>query len=151
MSAASKPPLRSLADRIRQIALFEIGGLLLISPAFAWLSGVPLIDSVGMLAVIALIAALWNGGYNTLFDWIEGRLTGRAADRRPWAMRLVHALGFEFGLLVMTLPVVMVWTGLGWFDAFVADIGLVVAYIVYAFVFNIAYDRLFPIAAAPNA
>lgn len=151
MSAASRPPLRSLADRIRQIVLFEIGGLLVISPAFAWLSGVPLIDSVGMLAVIALIAALWNGGYNTGFDWIEGRLTGRASDRRPWAMRLVHALGFELGLLVMTLPVVMVWTGLGWVDAFVADIGLVIAYIVYAFVFNIAYDRLFPIAAAHDA
>jgi len=147
----STPPLRSLPDRIRQIALFEIGGLLVISPAFAWLGGVPLVDSLGMLAVIALIAAIWNGGYNTGFDWLEGRLTGRSADRRPWTVRIGHALGFELGLLLMTLPVVMQWTGLGWLEALVADIGLVITYIVYAFLFNIAYDRLFPIAELPSA
>ncbi len=145
------PVLRSLADRIRQIALFEVGGLLIISPAFAWLGDVPLLDSVGMLALIALIAALWNGAYNTSFDWLEARLTGRTADKRPWSLRLVHALGFELGLLAMSLPVVMLGTGLGWFEALMADLGLVIAYVVYAFVFNIAYDRLFPIATPPDA
>ena len=64
------PKLRSLPDRIRQIALFELGGLLLITPPFMWLSGVTLRDSIGMLASIAVIAALWNGTYNTCFDWI---------------------------------------------------------------------------------
>lgn len=110
-----------------------------------------MLDSLGMLALIALIAAMWNGAYNTGFDWLEGRFTGRTADHRPWSMRLLHALGFELGLLLMTLPVVMAWTGLGWFDALVADIGLVIAYIVYAFIFNIAYDRLFPIAGPSDA
>ena len=37
---SSSPQLRSLPDRIRQVALFEIGGLLLITPPFIWLSGV---------------------------------------------------------------------------------------------------------------
>ena len=139
------PPLRTLRDRIRQIALFEVGGLLLITPPFAWASGVSLKDSVGMLVLIALIAALWNGTYNTAFDWIEGRLTGRTADRRPWGLRTVHAAGFEGGMLLMTLPIVMAWTGMDWLAALVADIALAVAYVVYAFVFNLAYDRCFPI------
>ena len=146
--AGSPPKLRSLGDRVRQVALFELGGLALITPPFAWASGVPLTDSLGMLAVIALIAALWNGAYNTSFDWIEGRLTGRHADRRPWRLRAVHALGFEGGLLLLTLPVVMAWTGMGWLAALVADAALALAYVVYAFVFNLAYDRLFPIATA---
>ncbi|TAH51532.1 MAG: hypothetical protein EYC67_01545, partial [Betaproteobacteria bacterium] len=81
-----KPKLRSLPDRIRQVVLFEIGGLLLITPPFAWLSGVPVGDSLGLLALAALIAALWNGVYNSGFDWIEGRLTGRTADRRPFRL-----------------------------------------------------------------
>lgn len=143
--SAHPPKLRSFGDRLRQIALFEIGGLVLITPPFAWASGVGVIDSLGLLALIALIAAVWNGSYNTAFDWIEGRLTGRRADQRPWAMRAVHALGFEGGLLLITLPVVMWWTGMGWLAALIADIALAFAYVVYAFLFNLGYDRLFPI------
>lgn len=139
--------MRSLPDRLRQITLFEVGGLLLITPPFAWLSGVPLGDSLGLLAVAALIAAVWNAAYNTTFDWIEGRLTGRSADRRPWLGRVLHAIGFEGGLLLLTLPVVMAWTGMDWLTALLADIGLAAAYVVYAFIFNLAYDRAFPIIA----
>ncbi|QTQ36430.1 Chlorhexidine efflux transporter domain-containing protein [Aromatoleum petrolei] len=127
--------------------LFEVGGLALITPPFAWLSGVPMGDSVGLLAVAALIAALWNAVYNTAFDWIEGRITGRTADRRPFRMRALHALGFEGGLLLMTLPVIMAWTGMGWVDALIADLGLATAYVIYAFAFNLGYDRVFPIEA----
>ncbi|MCK6396779.1 chlorhexidine efflux transporter, partial [Zoogloea sp.] len=39
--SATAPALRSLPDRLRQIVLFEVGGLLLITPPFVWLSGVP--------------------------------------------------------------------------------------------------------------
>ncbi|WP_374246005.1 PACE efflux transporter [Zoogloea sp.] len=144
----SAPPLRSLPDRLRQIALFELGGLVLVTPPFAWLSGVPVADSIGLLAVLALIAAVWNGAYNTAFDWIEGRRTGRSADRRPWLGRVLHAVGFEGGLLLLTLPVIVAWTGLDWLTALIADIGLAAAYVAYAFVFNLAYDRAFPIATS---
>ncbi|MBA3996055.1 MAG: hypothetical protein C0466_02645 [Candidatus Accumulibacter sp.] len=140
------PALRSLPDRLRQIVLFEVGGLLLITPPFAWASGVPASESLGLLAVLAAIAALWNGAYNTCFDWIEGRRTGRTADRRPFAVRCLHACGFEGGLLLLTLPVVVWWTALGWVDALIADIGLALAYTAYALLFNLGYDRLFPIA-----
>ncbi|ATE61464.1 PACE efflux transporter [Thauera sinica] len=147
-----RPKLRSLPDRLRQIALFEVGGLLLITPPFVWLSGVPVLDSIGLLAVLALMAAVWNGVYNTAFDWFEGRLTGRTADRRPFRLRCLHAAGFETGLLLLTLPVIVQWTGMGWIDALVADIGLAIGYTVYALVFNLGYDRMFPIgdAAAPS-
>lgn len=145
----SKPRLRSLGDRARQIALFEVGGLLLITPPFAWASGVPLRESIGLLAVLALVAAIWNAGYNTSFDWVEGRLTGRTADRRPLRLRVAHACGFECGVLLLTLPIIVWWTGMGWLEALIADIGLAVAYTGYAFVFNLGYDRVFPILPAP--
>ena len=144
------PPLRTLPDRIRQVALFEVGGLVLITPPFVWLSGVPATDSLGLLALIALIAALWNTSYNTAFDWIEGRLTGRTADRRPMLGRCLHALGFESGLLLVSLPIIMWWTGMNWLEALIADIGLALAYVAYAFVFNLIYDRAFPIESAES-
>lgn len=140
-----RPKLRSFRDRLRQIALFEVGGLLLITPPFAWVSGVPLVESIGLLALLALVAAIWNGSFNTGFDWVEGRLTGRTADRRPLRLRLVHAVLFEGGLLLLTLPVIIMWTGLGWIEALVADIALALTYTLYAFFFNLSYDRMFPI------
>lgn len=140
------PKLRTPLDRLRQVLMFEVGGLLLITPPFVWLSGVPLLDSLGLLAVIALIAAVWNALYNTAFDWVEGRLTGRTADRRPAPLRVAHAAGFEGGLLLVSLPVVMAWTGMGWLQALLADVGLAAAYVAYAYVFNLGYDRVFPIA-----
>lgn len=146
-SRSPRPPrLRSFVDRCRQVALFELGGLLLITPPFAWLSGVPITESIALLAMLSLIAAMWNGSYNTSFDWVEGRLTGRSADRRPLRLRVVHAIGFEVGLFAMTWPVIVWWTGMGWMEAFVADIALALTYVIYAFAFNLGYDRLFPIA-----
>jgi len=141
----SSPKLRSPLDRVRQVLLFEIGGLLLITPPFIWASGVSAMDSLGLLAVIALIAALWNAGYNTSFDWVEGRMTGRTADRRPYLMRMAHAVGFEGGLILISLPIIMAWTGMSWIEALLADIALALAYVIYAFFFNLGYDRVFPI------
>ncbi|MDR1647884.1 MAG: PACE efflux transporter [Zoogloeaceae bacterium] len=142
---APLPALRSFRDRMRQVLLFEFGGLLLVGPLFAWASGVTLIDSVGLLAVLALIATLWNAVFNIGFDHFEARLTGRRADRRPLWLRGVHALIFEGGLVVLTLPVVMVWTGMDWGTALLADIGLALAYVAYAVLFHLGYDRCFPI------
>ena len=146
----SKPVQRNLRDRARQVALFEIGGLVLSTPPFVWLSDVPFMDAAGLMFVLALIATLWNAAYNTGFDWIEGRLTGRQADQRPWLLRVAQALGFEGGILLMGLPVVMAWTGMGWMAALVADIGLALFYVVYAFFFNLAFVRVFPITATDN-
>jgi len=145
------PALRSFPDRLRQIALFELGGLVLITPPFVWASGVPVGDSVLLLAALALIAALWNGTYNTAFDWAEGRLTGRTADRRPTRLRVLHAMGFEGGLLLVSLPLIVLWTGMGWRAALIADIGLALAYMAYAFAFNLYYDRWFPIGVVAGA
>ncbi len=142
------PKMRSPLDRVRQVLLFEVGGLVLITPPFVWLTGVSLVESLGLLAMIAAIAAVWNALYNTSFDWVEGRMTGRQSDQRPVPLRVLHAVGFEAGLLLVSLPVVMAWTGMGWMEALLADIGLAAAYVIYAYVFNLGYDRVFPVSQA---
>ncbi len=144
----NSPPLRSLSDRIRQVLLFELVGVFVFTPLFALVSGKPLLESAVLLAILSLIAALWNGVYCTGFDWLEGRLSGRRADQRPQLLRLAHALGFEGGLLIFSLPVIMAWTGMDFWTALVADIGLALTYAGYAYLFNLAYDRIFPIPAA---
>ena len=63
----------------------------------------------------------------------------------------LHAVLFEGGLLMLTLPVLMVWTGLEWWPALLADVAVALAYTVYAFLFNLGYDRLFPISGVGAA
>ena len=142
------PKLRTWTDRLRQIFLFEVGGLLVISPMFNLASGVPFFNAISLLALIAMIAAVWNASFNITFDWIEGSLTGRTADQRKWSLRVVQACSFEGGLFIITWPIIVHWTGMSYFASFWADIGLALAYTAYAFVFNLIYDRLFPILSA---
>jgi uncharacterized membrane protein len=144
--ATGAPRLRSLPDRLRQVALYEAGGLVLISPLFALAAGISPYSSGGLLAVLALIVAVWNGVYSSAFDWAEGVITGgRTADRRPAMLRAAHAVTLEAGAVVVTTPVIAVWTGGSWNSALVEDVGLTLAYAAYAFVFGFVYDRLFPI------
>jgi uncharacterized membrane protein len=40
---------------------------------------------------------------------------------------------------------------MAWVEAAIADIGLAITYTVYALLFNMGYDRLFPISQPPQA
>jgi len=138
-------PLRTFADRARQVILFEVVGLILFAPLFALASGEAFFSSALLLFVLSLVAMLWNALYCELFDRTERRFAHRPADKRPFRLRLIHAIGFESGLILLTLPIIMWWTGMGFWLALLADLGLAFAYVCYAYVYNLAYDRLFPI------
>jgi uncharacterized membrane protein len=142
-----KLPLRSLLDRLRQIALYEIGGLALISPLFAFGAGISPASSIGLLAALSLIIGTWNGVYSTAFDWCERAITGQSADRRSLLARVAHAVFLEAGAVVFTTPLIAAWTDVSWKAAFIEDIGLTVVYVAYAFVFGLLYDSVFPIGS----
>jgi uncharacterized membrane protein len=136
--------LRSFPDRLRQLLLFEIIGLVLVAPLASWITGNG-ISAVGILVfAISLIAMVWNGGFNYLFDRIE--LTrGGHLSRRGWGMRVLHASLFELGLTLITLPLIVWMLKLSVIEALLLDVGFVVFYLVYALLFNRAYDALFPL------
>ncbi|HSP59125.1 MAG TPA: PACE efflux transporter [Halomonas sp.] len=128
--------MRSWKERMAQSMLFELGGLVLVTPLASLVSGHGLGD-IGLLALgLATLAMLWNLVWNRLFDrWVPTR-------RRSFLQRLAQALGFESGLLVMTLPVVAWWLEVGWLEAFWLDLGFVVFFLCYAMVFNTAFDAV---------
>lgn len=141
----SPADLRTVPDRIRQTLLYETGGLIIVSPLFSYAAGVSAATSTGLLAVLAMVVGLWTTAFNTLFDAVELRRTGIAADQRPPSRRILHATLLEGGAIIVTTPVIAVWMGIGWLDAFAQDIGLTLAYAVYAFFFGLAYDRVYPL------
>ncbi|WP_340240608.1 PACE efflux transporter [Sulfitobacter pontiacus] len=135
--------MRSAFDRLRHAISFEIIALILVIPAGAILFNVPLHDFGVVGIVSATLATLWNLGYNVLFDLALQRLTGTTLKSR--IVRVLHALVFEAGLLMVLLPFIAWYLGISLWDAFVLDIALAAFYLVYSYVFNLIYDTLFPL------
>jgi len=135
--------MRSAFDRLRHAISFEVIALILVIPAGAILFNVPLHDFGVVGIVSATLATLWNLGYNVLFDLALQRLTGTTLKSR--IVRVLHALAFEAGLLMVLLPFIAWYLGVSLWDAFVLDIALAAFYLVYSYVFNLIYDTLFPL------
>jgi uncharacterized membrane protein len=135
--------MRSAFDRLRHAISFEVIALILVIPAGAILFNVPLHDFGVVGIVSATLATLWNLGYNVLFDLALQRLTGTTLKSR--IVRVLHALVFEAGLLMVLLPFIAWYLGISLWDAFVLDIALAAFYLVYSYVFNLIYDTLFPL------
>ncbi|WP_322866683.1 PACE efflux transporter [Aquicoccus sp. G2-2] len=135
--------MRSTRSRIFHAIAFEVIGLVLLALIGTWALGRPM-EEIGMLAVVgATVAMLWTYVYNLMFDRALQRLTG--ALRKPVWLRIVHSLLFEAGLLVLLLPYIMWHLGVTFIEALLLDLSMALFYVVYAFWFNLLYDRLFPV------
>jgi uncharacterized membrane protein len=137
--------MRTVADRIRHTLMFELFGLALLLPLGNWVFGIP-VAQMGVIGVAsATVAAAWNYAYNLGFDRIMLRLTGNTRKSVP--VRVLHAVAFEGGLLVLLLPPIAWYLGLTLWQAFVMDLSIAAFYVAYAFLFNLAYDHIFPVPA----
>lgn len=137
--------LRSRRERVIQTLWFEAIGLLLVAPLYAVVAGSGLRESFAMIAVVSLVVMTWSAVYNTLFDMLELRWTGRVASERPHRVRTLHALLHELSAVIVSCPVIYAMTPLSWGEALVADLGLTLAYAAYAYVFHLVFDRLRPV------
>lgn len=140
---ATEHIMRTPRDRIRHAISFEIIGLLLVVPLGSIGFGMNLAD-MGVVAVVAsTLATVWNYIYNLLFDRAMKRWRGTVHKTIP--LRILHAVLFECGLLLATLPLLALYLNIGLWQALVMDLAFVVFYLIYAFVFNWSYDQIFPL------
>lgn len=130
-------------DRIRHAFAFEKIGLLLIAPLASWTFSYE-IYNIGVIAVTAsVVATVWNYCYNILLD--KALLELRNDVYKTVPIRVLHTVLFEGGLLLMFMPIIAGYLGITLWEAFVMNIAMPLFYLVYTFVYNIAYDTLFPI------
>ncbi|KPX92778.1 Uncharacterized protein ALO49_04835 [Pseudomonas savastanoi pv. retacarpa] len=133
-SVASK----TLRERALHASLFEIGGVILVAPLLAWLMNHSLAMMGAMTVMISTIAMLWNMLYNALFD----RLRNRYGFAMSLTTRVLHATGFEAGLILAVVPLAAWWLTISLMEAFWLDIGLLLMFLPYTMLFNWAYDAL---------
>ena len=135
--------MRTTADRIRHAISFEVIGIIIATPLAAFAFHLPGGDSAVIIVASATVAMLWNYVYNLGFDHAMQRLTGGTA--KTTRIRILHAVLFELGLLTLMLPAIAWYLQISIWQALVMDIALALFYMGYAFVFNWAYDRVFPL------
>jgi uncharacterized membrane protein len=137
--------VRGLRERVIQTLAFEVLGLAIVSLPFAYFSGATAGDSLLLLTTLSIVIMSWSALYNTAFDHVERRVTHRVASDRPLRWRVLHAVALEASALVVTWPLIVALTALSWREAFIAEIGLTLAYTAYGYCFHLAFDRLRPV------
>ena len=125
-------------ERVFHALIFEILAITLSAPILAWAMHMPVTHAGLLTFTISLIAMIWNMVFNTLFDRMERhwRLV------RTMALRVAHAIMFEVGLVAIVVPLIAWWLGSSLFHAFILDIGLLLFFLPYTFIFNLMYDKL---------
>ncbi|BCS89075.1 PACE efflux transporter [Pseudodesulfovibrio sediminis] len=135
--------MRTLADRLRHTILFELIGLLTCTPIASYILDRDIIKVGTMTIIVSLTAMVFNYLFNLGFDHLLVKL-GRPVNVRPPWLRTIHAVSFEGSLILFTTPFVAWWLDMGLWAAFMTDIGFALFYLVYTYLFNWAYDILFP-------
>lgn len=141
--ARSAPAWHRLGPRTRrvvQVALYEAIAIVVVALALALAFDEPGPSAVGLSVLTSGIAVSWNFLFNTLFEQWESR---QLVKGRSWQRRLAHGVGFEGGLTVFLVPVMAWWLDTTLWLAFVADLGLLLFFLVYTVVFTWAFDRVF--------
>lgn len=126
--------------RVVQAILYEAIAIACVAPMLMLVFGQSPLSSLGLSVTMSSIALAWNYGFNALFERWEAR---QAVKGRSWLRRAVHGLGFEGGLALILVPVMAGWLGITWWEAFVADLGILLFFLVYTVVFTWVFDRVF--------
>jgi len=127
-------------ERIFQAILFEVTVLSIIIPSSVILGGFDA-EKMTIVAVgISLFAMLWNYVYNLFFD----KLMGFNRLERGLTLRISHAVGFELGMIAITLPVMAWYLEITLLAAAILEAAFLIFILIYTLVFNWAYDQYQP-------
>ncbi|MBN3965890.1 multidrug/biocide efflux PACE transporter [Pseudomonas gregormendelii] len=127
---------RSITERVVQAVGFELLAIVICTPLLAWVMDKPMLDMGVVTMAIAALALAWNVLFNGMFDRLLTRL---AIVRTAW-VRVVHALLFEGGLVALGVPLIAWWLDISLWQAFVLDIGVLLFFLPYTYVYHWVYD-----------
>lgn len=134
--------------RVLQACLYEVFAIAFVGPVLSFAFDTPKVSTFALAVVLSGIALAWNYLFNAAFERWESR---QAVRGRSFKRRLVHGMGFEGGLAVLLVPVMAYWLKTTFWVAFLANLGLLAFFFVYAIAFTWAFDRLFGLPASALA
>ena len=140
--------MQGVTRKIVYVVLFEGFAIAICSVGFMLAAGAELARASALSIACSVVAVLWNLVFNHGFEWWEARQPVRG---RGLARRAAHALGFEFGLLILLVPLIAWWLEVSLWQALVMDVVLALFFLVYTFCFTWIFDRVFGLPASATA
>jgi uncharacterized membrane protein len=134
-----------ITRRVLQAVLYEAIAIAVVAPVLSLAFDKPQASTFGLAVVLSTIALTWNYAFNWMFERWESR---QAVRGRSFARRLAHGAGFEGGLVVILVPVMSLWLDISPLAAFVANLGLLAFFFLYAIAFTWAFDQVFGLPAS---
>ena len=131
-------PTKSITERVFQALGFEGLALLICTPLLVWITGRPALEMGAVTLGISLLALSWNVVFNSLFDRLKTRLQ---LANGGWT-RVLHALLFEGGLILLAVPLIAALMKISLLEAFILDIGVLLFFLPYTYVYHWGYDVL---------
>lgn len=128
---------KSTRERLLHAVLYEAGAMLILVPLGSWLLGHGPAQMGGLAIMLSTIAMSWNMLFGALFEHLERRLGWQRTAR----VRTLHAVLFEGGLVVICVPLVAWWMGVSYWQALLLDIGILLFFLPYTYLFNWVYDH----------
>ncbi|NOJ25147.1 PACE efflux transporter [Vibrio coralliilyticus] len=125
-------------ERILHMVLFELVALILMATLATLITGNGAGKMAGLAIALSLIAMGWNYIYNYGYD----KVFGSDRSKRTAKVRILHGLGFELGMMIISFPVLMWALQLGFWSVLVMDIGVVIFFVLYSIGFNWVYDTI---------
>ncbi|WP_213954665.1 PACE efflux transporter [Variovorax sp. dw_954] len=137
--------MQGIQRKVVYLSLYEGIAILCSSVGLSLMSGQQLSHSGPLAVSMSAVALAWNFFYTLGFEAWESRQTthGRSLKRR-----IVHAIGFEGGLIALLAPLVAWWLDVTLWQALVMDLALSAYFLVYTFAFNWGFDRVFGLPAS---
>ena len=132
--------MRPQARRVLQAVLYEVGAISFVGPVLGLAFEKPASSTFLLAVVLSAIALCWNYIFNAAFERWESR---QLVKDRSFARRLAHGTGFEGGLTLILVPVMALWLNTTFLAAFLANLGLLAFFFVYAIGYTWAFDKVF--------
>ncbi len=129
-------------ERLFHAILFETTVVLLSVFALYFFTEESVSILFGSMVLVSLTAMLWNLIFNYFLDKVftDKVFTG-PREKRGVIFRTLHAISFEGGLLIFTVPIIAYFLKVDWITAFMMDFSLTVMITIYTFIFNWVYDH----------
>ncbi|EPF71394.1 chlorhexidine efflux PACE transporter AceI [Acinetobacter rudis] len=124
--------------RIVHALSYEIILLVIIAIALSFIFEVPLDVTGGLGVAMAVTSVIWNMIFNHYFEKLEHK----RKFKRTIKVRILHAIGFEGGLMLLTIPMVAYAMDMTLFQAILLDLSMTTCILVYTFIFQWCYDIL---------
>lgn len=128
---------RSIKERILHAVCFETLAILTVSPLAAWVMNKPLFQMGSLAIMLSTVAMLWNMIYNSGFDRLHPPGLKRSAG-----VRIMHALGFEGGFILIGLPIAAWMLNISLWQAFLVEVGFFLFFLPYTMGYNWVWDKL---------